>query len=149
MPAAPKSTEAKFFKAAIFYFVIASAFGIMLLFGKGGYITGIKTLHVHIALIGFVSVTIFGGFYHVIPMLAWTLITGKLQDGGARGPSSFKELYSERLATIIFILINAGIAGLFFGIVLGIKPLSTASAISITATGVIFAADMLRMILKS
>jgi cbb3-type cytochrome oxidase subunit 1 len=148
MPNAPASTEAKFFKAAIAYFAIATIFGILMLFGKGGYLAGMKTLHVHIALIGFVSVTIFGGFYHVIPMLAWTLITEKL--AGKEGmPSSFKELYNDKLATVIFVLVNIGITGLFFGITLGIKPLATASAIAITASAVIFAGDMLRMILKS
>ncbi|MBU2559738.1 cbb3-type cytochrome c oxidase subunit I [archaeon] len=149
MPAAPKSTEAKFFKAAIFYFAAATLLGVLMLFGKGGYITGMKTLHVHIALIGFVSVTIFGGFYHVIPMLVWTLITEKLKDGGARGPSSFKELYSDGLAMAIFVLVNAGVVGLFIGLALSINSLATASAIAITASGVIFAGDMLRMILKS
>jgi cbb3-type cytochrome oxidase subunit 1 len=149
MPAAPKSTEAKFLKAVIFYFVVATAFGILMLFGKGGYITGIKTLHVHIALVGFVSVTIYGGMYHVIPMLCWTRLTEKLAGGKGDVPSSFKELYSERLATAIFVLANIGIVGFFFGFALSIKPLAIASAISITASGVIFAYDMLRMILKS
>jgi cbb3-type cytochrome oxidase subunit 1 len=149
MPQAPKSTEAKFFKAAIFYFAAATLLGVLMLFGKWGYITGIKTLHVHIALIGFVSVTIFGGFYHVIPMLVWTLITEKLQGGGVRGPSSFKELYSDGLAMAIFVLVNAGVVGLFFGLALSMKALGVASAIAITASGVIFAGDMLRMILKS
>jgi cbb3-type cytochrome oxidase subunit 1 len=74
MPNAPTSTEAKFFKAAILYFAVATAFGLMILFGKAGFISGMKTLHVHIALIGFVSVTIYGGMYHVIPMLVWTSV---------------------------------------------------------------------------
>ncbi len=148
MPNAPASTEVKFFKAAIFYFVLATVLGILMLFGKAGYLSGMKTLHVHIALIGFVSVTIFGGFYHVIPMLAWTLITEKKK--GMEGmPSSFKELYNDKLATIIFLLVNIGIVGFFLGITLGMKSLATASAIAITASGVIFAGDMMRMILKS
>jgi cbb3-type cytochrome oxidase subunit 1 len=149
MPQAPKSTEAKFLKAAIVYFVVASVFGLLMLFGKGGYITGIKTLHVHIALIGFVSVAIYGGMYHVIPMLCWTLITEKLSGGKGTMPSSFKELYSERLATAIFVLVNVGIVGLFFGFALGVQSLAIVSAIAITASGVIFAADMLKMIIKS
>ena len=149
MPHAPKSTEVKFLKAAIFYFVVASFFGVLMLFGAGGFLTGIKTLHVHIALIGFVSVTIYGGMYHVIPMLAWTRLTQKLAGGKGEVPSSFKELYSDRLATAAFILVNIGIIGFFFGVVLSIKGLAVASAISIISSGVIFAADMLKMIFKS
>jgi cbb3-type cytochrome oxidase subunit 1 len=149
MPAAPKSTEAKFLKAAIAYLVVAVVLGLMMLFGMRGYIADMRMLHVHIALIGFVSVTIYGGMYHVIPMLAWTRLTEKLQGGKGEVPSSFKELYSEGLATTIFVLVNIGMAGFFLGFVLLVPTLAVVSAIAITASAVIFAADMLRMILKS
>ncbi|MEE8402226.1 MAG: cbb3-type cytochrome c oxidase subunit I, partial [Candidatus Hydrothermarchaeaceae archaeon] len=144
-----KSTEGKFFKAAIVYFVASCAFGILMLFGKGGIVPGVKILHVHIALIGFVSVTIFGGMYHIIPMICWTRTVEKLAGGKGTMPSSFKDLYSDRLATVIFALLNIGIVGFFFGFVMALHPLAVASAVSITAAGVIFAFDMMRVIAKS
>lgn len=144
-----KATEGKFFKAAICYFVVAVVLGILMLFGEGGSIPGIKMLHVHIALIGFVSVTIFGGMYHIIPMLCWTRTVEKLAGTKGPMPSSFKDLYSDRLATIIFILLNVGVVGLFFGFILTLHPLAVVSAISINVAGVIFTFDMMRVVAKS
>ncbi len=145
----PKSTEGKFFTAGIAYFILAVSLGMLMLFGMGGAVSGIKILHVHMALVGFVSVTIFGGMYHIIPMICWTRVVGKMAGGRGPMPSSFKDLYSDRLATIIFVLLNIGIIGFFMGFALGIRPLAIASAISINSAGVIFAFDMLRVIIKS
>lgn len=102
-----KSVEAPYFEASILYFLASIIFGISILMGIG--IKNSFFMHTHLAMLGWFTMIIYGGFYHVVPLLAWSVMAGKRI--GERLPS-FKELYDERLARIGFYLSNLGIIGL-------------------------------------
>lgn len=87
----------KFFGAGLIYFFLASLLGMLSMLG----IFTKKPLHVHLALIGFVSFIIFGALYHMLPML------------------SLRKLYSERLANLHFYASNLGIIALSFSFLTG------------------------------
>ncbi|MFQ6105656.1 MAG: hypothetical protein ACE5NL_01115, partial [Candidatus Hydrothermarchaeaceae archaeon] len=82
----------RFFAAAIAYLIAAVTLGIFMAAGFGELVT----LHSHIALLGFVTLTIMGAMYQMFPML------------------SMRELYSRKIAGATFWTVNAGILGFFF-----------------------------------
>lgn len=82
----------KFAWASLIYLVIGSTMGVAMLLTS----PFISTSHVHVLLIGFVSMMIFGVGYHLLPVFAGT------------------DLYSLRLAEIQFWLQNIGLVGLAF-----------------------------------
>jgi cbb3-type cytochrome oxidase subunit 1 len=137
------STEAKFFESALVYFILVIIIGIAMLVNQD-YIKNLSFGHVHLAMLGWISLTIFGGMYHVIPMLAWAGMTEK---GVQPLPSTFKELYSEKLSWIIFWLANAGIIGLFIGSLVS-QILTRLSSIIFTFSALIFAYEMLSIARK-
>jgi cbb3-type cytochrome oxidase subunit 1 len=79
-----------------------------------------RTAHLHMALLGFVTMMIFGVAYHVIPRFT----------GNA--------LHSRRLATVHWWIANAGLAVLVSGFVARVS--TPASAIPVLATGGVLAA---------
>jgi cbb3-type cytochrome oxidase subunit 1 len=99
MPAADKNGVAlRFFKAALFYFLITLALGVLLITGKAYALfnpLGARLAHVHSGLLGFVTLTIMGAMYQIVPTL-----TGS-------------EIYDNRLANNQFLLINVGVLGIF------------------------------------
>src|SRR3989304_3398763 len=87
----------RFFAAAIFYFLVASALGLALLLG----VRYPYPAHTHLALLGWVSLTIMGAMYQIVPTL-----TGR-------------ELPSKTLAEGQFYLMNVGLLALFLAFLLG------------------------------
>ena len=84
----------KFAWASLIYLVIGSTLGIVMVFNS----LPLMSSHVHVLLIGWVSMMIFGVGYHLLPVFAGT------------------ELYSIRLAELQFWLQNIGLVGLAFTI---------------------------------
>lgn len=82
----------KFAWASLIYLAIGSTMGVAMLLMS----PFISTSHVHVLLIGFVSMMIFGVGYHLLPVFAGT------------------DLYSLRLAEVQFWLQNIGLVGLGF-----------------------------------
>ena len=80
----------KFVKASLFYLFIGTAMGLLILLGY----RELTASHVHLLLIGWVSMIIFGVGYHIIPIFA-----------GA-------ELYSTKMANVHFWVQNIGLVGL-------------------------------------
>jgi cbb3-type cytochrome oxidase subunit 1 len=137
------STETKFFEAALIYLVLVTFIGVTMLLNPG-LVKGIFFAHAHLALLGWVSITIFGGMYHVIPMLAWA---GMMEKKVQPLPTTFKELYSERLSRVIFWLSNIGLVGLLAGSFLSPR-LATISGTLFTIAAFIFSYEMLNIIRK-
>lgn len=82
----------RFILMGIIYLVIASAMGVILLVSPhSGHL---RFAHVHLNLLGWMSMLIFGVGYHILPRFA-----GKV-------------LYSERLGEAQFWLANLGLAGM-------------------------------------
>ncbi|MCL7412167.1 MAG: cbb3-type cytochrome c oxidase subunit I [ANME-2 cluster archaeon] len=82
----------KFAWASLVYLVIGSTLGIIMILDS----TLFRPSHVHILLIGFVGMMIFGVGYHLLPVFAGT------------------DLYSLRLAELHFWMQNIGLLGLAF-----------------------------------
>ena len=98
----PKNLTLNFFQATILYFVISCTIGALIATGLVYKIISkawIVPAHVHLALIGFVSLTIMGAMYQIVPTILG------------------KQLYSRKLAIIQFFLINLGLIGMFFGFI--------------------------------
>ncbi len=126
----------KFFVCAIIYFLIASTLGILMATG----ILYLKIAHVHLALIGWVSITIIGGMYHILPMLVWMeKYSEKL---GEEPVPMIKDLYSEKLANVVFWMMNIGTTGMFFGLIFASKMFFSVFGILITLASYLFAFDM-------
>jgi cbb3-type cytochrome oxidase subunit 1 len=143
-----KSTEAPFFYASVAYFVLVGLLGIAMVL-RPETVKAISPAHAHLALLGFVSLTIMGGMYHLIPMLSWTLVTKKMASrppDASRGPlpKSLHELYSERLSKVVFWTFNLGTLALAAGMYLGSQVLGTGAGIVILASGLLFSGDMFR-----
>ncbi|MFQ6135880.1 MAG: cbb3-type cytochrome c oxidase subunit I [Candidatus Hydrothermarchaeales archaeon] len=135
----------KFFSAAIVYVLISGLMGILMAFSPKVMTLGRITLaHAHLALVGWVSITIIGAMYHLIPMLVWTeRYSSKL---GKEEAPTIKELYSERLGDLIFWLINAGVIGFSMGLILRMKSMTTISGMVVLVSSYLFSFEMLRII---
>ena len=96
--------------------------------------------------------TIMGGMYHLVPMLSWTMLMKKAASLGPDAiktmPKSLNELYSAKLASGIFYLMNIGIIGLAVGMYLDIPGVATAGGMIIFVVGTIFSAVMFKTIIK-
>ncbi|GCC11869.1 cytochrome C and Quinol oxidase polypeptide I [archaeon] len=84
-----KSVEAKFFISAIFYLLLTFIAGVLTILNWN-----VKLFHIHLALLGFVTQTIFGGMYHVIPMLCYVELLPRMID---KTPP-LKELFSDKVS---------------------------------------------------
>lgn len=126
----------KYFIVGIIYFMIAVIFGILISIGFGEFYGNQYNwilAHTHIALFGFVSLIIVGSMYHLLPMLIWMeKYSDKL---GVEEVPAIKDLFSEKLADILFFTFNIGILGMFFGFLfsekLGVSVFGTLLFISI------------------
>ncbi|MFQ5815840.1 MAG: cbb3-type cytochrome c oxidase subunit I [Candidatus Hydrothermarchaeaceae archaeon] len=132
---APLNITMKFFLSALVYFSVAIAIGVALaslkpsqvaLFYKGNYLVS----HVHLALLGFVGLTIMGAMYQMLPML------------------SLRELHSPWLGEVQFWLMNIGIVGFSIGMLSGMKDLLAFFAIVAVAAVYLFVYNMYRTLAK-
>ncbi|MBI5253155.1 MAG: cbb3-type cytochrome c oxidase subunit I [Euryarchaeota archaeon] len=110
----PLDISVKYFIAALVYFSIVLALGIVLSIDPYLLPGRAITAHVHLALIGWVSITIVGAMYHLVPMLVWMERYGEKL--GKEPVPAIKELYSERAANVQFWLLNLGLLGFFSGL---------------------------------
>ena len=105
--------SAKYFLSAVVYFVAASSIGVILAVGPGLLPFGALSSHVHLELIGWVSLTIIGAMYHLVPMIVWMEAFG--DKIGLENVPMITDLYSQKTAGLILWLLNLGIIGIFFG----------------------------------
>jgi len=76
------------------YFVIAVTMGVMMIINQPDWVWRLRSTHVHLNLLGWIAMTIYGVGYHILPRF--------------RG----KPLHSDALANWQFWLANIGIVGL-------------------------------------
>ncbi len=86
------TTTIRYIKMSLLYLAIGATLGA--LFPIFPRLLGLKFAHVHLNLLGFMSMMVYGVAYHILPRFQ-----GKL-------------LYSERMAEVQFWLANAGLIGL-------------------------------------
>ncbi|MGA2193010.1 MAG: cbb3-type cytochrome c oxidase subunit I [Nitrospirota bacterium] len=86
-----------FIRLSLVYFLIGSLFGLLFIFFPDMANPDMVSLHVHLNLLGWMSMMIFGVGYHVLPRF------------------SGRPLYSRNLSKVQFWLANAGFAGMGIG----------------------------------
>jgi cbb3-type cytochrome oxidase subunit 1 len=105
----------KFYIVALFYFSSTTLFGVWLktqpgyMFSEG---TTIILGHNLLSTIGFVTLTIMGSMYSILPM--WSV--AELHARSKKEPSVLTEMYNERLAHLSFWLSSIGVAGYIAGL---------------------------------
>ncbi len=114
-----------YLRMSVVYLVIGTTLGAYMGLGYAGILPGqdpsegMVLVHVHLLLVGFVSMMIFGISYHVLPRFA------------GRGPDP----YSPRAAVVQFWVLNAGLVAFAAG-------LWTGSAWAIATGGVLMLSGM-------
>ncbi len=83
-----------FFMASVFYLAVGTFMGLAMAFLRGKWTLRLMPAHVHINLLGWVSMLIFGFAYTFLPALAG------------------RELYSTRLPYVHFVVANIGLPGM-------------------------------------
>ncbi|MBI5198110.1 MAG: cbb3-type cytochrome c oxidase subunit I [Nitrospirae bacterium] len=108
----------RFVKASLIYLALAVTVGLTFTLWPQT-IWNHRAMHAHVALLGWVSLFIFGFAYHIIPRL------------------SRRNLYSGRLGTLHFYLANVGVVGLAVSFTLTphqgwetVRPFALASGLS-------------------
>lgn len=86
-----------FIRLSMFYFVVGSLLGVCFLFRPEMANPAHISMHVHLNLLGWMSMMIFGVGYHVLPRF------------------SGKPLYSRKLSIVQFWMANAGLVGMAAG----------------------------------
>jgi cbb3-type cytochrome oxidase subunit 1 len=89
---AMSTTTVRFIKMSLVYLAIGATLGA--LFAVFPRLLGLKYAHVHLNLLGFMSMMVYGVAYHILPRFQ-----GRM-------------LYSERMAEVQFWLANIGLVGL-------------------------------------
>jgi len=142
----------KSFIASILYFLFSVVLGILIASGQIGKLTSFLGLnygnmvaaHAHLALIGWVTITIMGSMYHLVPMLTWMEVYS--HRFGLEEVPSIRDLYAEKLSELQFWLMNLGTIGFFFAMIIGNPFASLIFGILIAIAAYIFSFDMLKVI---
>jgi cbb3-type cytochrome oxidase subunit 1 len=115
-------------------------------FGLAGERLGILQLiwtHAHLALIGFVTLTIMGAMYHLVPMLVWMERYGPKM--GKEKVPNIQDLFNKRLASLILWSMSLGLVGILTGSLYGLNNIFSTSAYLIAASGTLFSYIMYRI----
>ncbi len=100
-------------------------------------------IHVHLALIGFVALTIIGAMYHLTPMIVWMERYGpKL---GKEEVPNIQDLFSQKVAALILWASVIGLVGILIGSLYGMTGLLRISAYIISAAFGLFIVEMYRI----
>jgi|Deesub1362A_J573_1020465.scaffolds.fasta_scaffold00089_77 cbb3-type cytochrome oxidase subunit 1 len=93
--------SAVFFVYGLFYSVIGVTLGLLNL------VYPLRFLHVHFILVGWITLTIIGAMYHIVPMMVWIeKYSTKL---GVQDVPMIKDMYNAKLARTLLYSTNAGI----------------------------------------
>jgi cbb3-type cytochrome oxidase subunit 1 len=136
----------KFFASALIYLTVACTLGVLITLFPGELIgvTGLLSAHAHLTSIGFVTLTIMGAMYHLVPMLVWmTRYSKKL---GKEPVPAIAEMYDQSSANVQFAGANLGVAGYFLGLFVN-SNLAVFSAIIFLISTYLFACIMYNIII--
>jgi len=86
-----------FIRLSMVYFLVGSLLGVMFMLNPDSLNSGHLAMHVHLNLIGWMSMMIFGVGYHVLPRFSGT------------------PLYSRKLSIVQFWVANIGLIGMTAG----------------------------------
>ncbi|MCL5960692.1 MAG: cbb3-type cytochrome c oxidase subunit I [Chloroflexi bacterium] len=131
----------KYFLVGIAYLVATSIVGIFI--GAFGWRSAIP-IHVHLGLIGAVTMTIVGAMYHVVPFVVWWEVYAPRL--GYEDVPLLKQLFNERCALLQLYGLNAGLLLMIAGFTLRTNiPLALGGAI-LLVTALAFAWAMVKVV---
>ncbi len=137
----------KFFASAIAYFAAACTLGVLMALFPGEIISlapRVLSAHAHLTSMGFITLTIMGAMYHLVPMLVWMERYGEKM--GVEPVPSIADMFNLRLAEAQYVLANLGVLGFFLGL-LGMGSILTASALVFLVSSYLFAYIMYGVII--
>jgi len=120
-----------FIRLSIVYFLVGSAMGLMFIFNPGSANHFYVSMHVHLNLIGWMSMMIFGVGYHILPRF------------------SGQHLYSRKMAIVQFWTANIGLVGMTVGLGMlahdigGGGPIAGISSVVVFVSFLLFGLNML------
>jgi hypothetical protein len=127
----------KHYLAGDAHLVLVALLGI----GMALFFWNLRTVHMHLALIGVLTNIIVGAMYHILPFLVWWEVYASKV--GEQPVPLLKEIFHYRLANFNFYLWNISLWGMIVGFVLGLYPLVALFGVGMLALAVIFLVDML------
>jgi cbb3-type cytochrome oxidase subunit 1 len=150
----------KFFGAGyIFLFIATVLGGSMGIFYHLGLIDWLKGIgivgsrfgiydliwsHAHLSVIGFVTLTIMGAMYHLVPMIVWMEKYGPKM--GKEKVPNIQDLFSKTVANLVLWSTVIGLFGILIGSMYGITLLLRGSAFLIGGSGTVFSVAMYKLI---
>ena len=106
----------------------------------------LRTVHMHLALIGVLTNTIIGAMYHILPFLVWwETYAGKV---GLERVPLLKELFHEPFARLSFWIWNGSLWVLVAGFLLGLFYLVALAWVVQLALAAILLAQMLHLVAR-
>jgi hypothetical protein len=130
----------KYFLVGIAYLIVTALAGIGIAIGYGV----VLPIHVHLGLIGVVTITIVGAMYHVVPFVVWwEVYDPKL---GYEDVPLLKQLYNERSATLQLYGLNIGLWLMIGGFALRTNTLLAIGGTILFMTSLAFAWAMIKVV---
>lgn len=106
----------------------------------------LRTVHLHLALIGVLTNTIIGAMYHILPFLVWwETYAGKV---GLEQVPLLKELFHEPFARLSFYVWNGSLWGMIAGFVTGLFALVAFFGFVQLVLAAILLAQMLHLVAR-
>ncbi|MBI4321514.1 MAG: hypothetical protein HY675_23725 [Chloroflexi bacterium] len=134
-------TSVKYFLVGIAYLVVTALVGTAM--GAFGW-AGLGSIHLHLGLIGLVTMTIVGAMYHIVPFVVWwEVYAPKL---GYEEVPLLKQLYSERAALYQLYGLNVGLLVIIAGFALKVSVLLAIGGTILIVTAVAFAWAMIGVV---
>jgi cbb3-type cytochrome oxidase subunit 1 len=99
--------------------------------------------HAHLSLIGFVTLTIMGAMYHLIPMIVWMEKYGPKM--GKEEVPKIQDLFSQTVANAVLWSMVLGLLGILIGSMYEITLLLRGSAFLIAGSGIVFSFAMYKI----
>lgn len=130
----------RYFLVGLAYFGLSALLGTVIGVMRWSSITPV---HIHLALIGFVSNTIIGAMYHIVPFVVWWEVYAP-RLGTAQVPL-LKQLFNGRSAELQLYAFNTGLLVLLAGFAFGTNLLLVVGGTLLLLASLAFLQQMLRV----
>lgn len=131
----------KYFVVGIAYLLATALTGILMAAFRAFQFSPI---HVHLGLIGLITITIVGAMYHIVPFVVWwEIYAPKL---GLEEVPLLHELYSQRSATWQLYGLNLGLLLMVAGFAVNFKALVATGGVVLIVAALAFTWEMLRVL---
>ncbi|MDO8674298.1 MAG: hypothetical protein Q7O66_23055 [Dehalococcoidia bacterium] len=131
----------KYFMVGIVYLIATVIASILM---AAFHLYQLRPIHLHLGLIGFLTMTIVGAMYHIVPFVVWwEVYASKL---GSEEVPLLHQLYNHRSATWQLYGLNAGLLTMIAGFCVNLTVLVAAGGTMLVVVSLAFATEMLRVL---